>query len=181
VNGKYGLLLLLACGFALPVGLLYAESSWSGSGEQGSGDGEVLKRVLDVGDAGRGDVFVCDNGSDSQVQRGVSQTVTLNQRRPEPIVAVAQSKAEGVGGGRNSDYSLYLDLVYSDGTPLWGQVDTFGVGSGEWEKAEVTVFPEKPVKSVSFHLLLRRHAGRALFRGAELRVMRPPSGASLRR
>jgi len=197
VNGKYGLLLLLACGFALPVGLLHAESSRSGSGEQGSGDGEVLKRVLDVGDAGenllkadgwrawqegferRGDVFVCDNGSDSQVQRGVSQTVTLNQRRPEPIVAVAQSKAEGVGGGRNSDYSLYLDLVYSDGTPLWGQVDTFGVGSGEWEKAEVTVFPEKPVKSVSFHLLLRRHAGRALFRGAELRVMRPPSGASL--
>ena len=197
MNWKCGLLLLLACGFALPAGLLYAESSRSGSGEQGSGDGEVLKRVLDVGDGGenllkadgwrawqegferRGDVFVCDNGSDSQVQRGVSQTFTLNQRRPEPIVAVAQSKAEGVGGGRNSDYSLYLDLVYSDGTPLWGQVDTFSVGSGDWEKAEVTVFPEKPVKSVSFHLLLRRHAGRALFRGAELRVMRPPSGASL--
>ncbi|MHC4742179.1 MAG: hypothetical protein ACYS8Z_09720 [Planctomycetota bacterium] len=163
----------------------------------GENDGIVLKKVLDVDDGGEnllrsdgwrawqegyvqeGNVFVCDNGGDSSVQRGVSQPVTLNQTKAEPIVATAWSKAEGVGGGRNSDYSLYLDLTYTDGTPLWGQLDTFGVGSGDWEKARVFVFPEKPVKSVSFHMLLRRHTGRALFREAELRVMRPPSGAAM--
>ena len=187
------LALLLASGRAL-----YAQEA----GDAGSLDGVVLKKVLDVGDAGenllkddawrgwekgferqapagQGEVFVCDNGGDAQAQRGASQTVTLNQTQPEPIVAAAWSKAEGVGGGRDSDYSLYLDLTYTDGTPLWGQVDTFNVGSHDWEKAQVVVFPEKPVRSVSFHTLLRRHAGKAWFRGPELRVMKPPAGASL--
>ena len=46
----------------------------------------------------RGEVFVCDNGSDTQVQRGVSQTVVLDQTVPEPIVATAESRCEGVDG-----------------------------------------------------------------------------------
>ncbi|MBL7152098.1 MAG: hypothetical protein ISS79_00150 [Phycisphaerae bacterium] len=178
--------LLWACLFLIPHEFSYGEV-----------DGRVLKKVLDIDDAGenllkddgwrpwqkgferRGDAFICDNGADASVQRGVSQTVRLNQTKPEPIVASAWSKAEGVGGGRNSDYSLYLDLAYMDGTPLWGQVDTFSVGSGDWEKAQVLVFPQKPVRSVSFHMLLRRHAGKAWFRNPELRVMRPPKGAAM--
>jgi len=180
------LVLVLACVFLVPQRLLYAES-----------DGVVLKKVLDIDDAGEnllksdrwrpwqegfvrgGNVFVCDNGADARVQRGASQTVTLNQSSPEPIVAVAWSKAEAVTGGRNSDYSLYLDLTYTDGTPLWGQVDTFTVGSHDWEKARVIVFPQKPVRSMSFHMLLRRHAGKASFRNPELRVLRPPKGAAM--
>ncbi|MHC4424476.1 MAG: hypothetical protein ACYSYV_00095 [Planctomycetota bacterium] len=124
-------------------------------------------------------IFICDNASDARVQRGISQTVALDQTTPEPIVAVAWSKAEGVRGSRNSDYSLYLDLVYSDGSPLWGQTDLFNVGTHDWEEAKVVVFPEKPIKSASFHMLLRRHPGRALFRDPELRVIRPPAGACL--
>jgi hypothetical protein len=160
-------------------------------------DGTILKRVLDARDAGanllkpgewkpwdkgfqrQDGVFVCANGDDAKVQRGVSQTVVLNQARPEPIVATAWSKAEGVGGGRNSDYALYLDLTYQDGTPLWGQVDTFNVGTHDWEKAQVTIFPEKPVKAVSFHMLLRGHTGTARFRDPELRLIQPPAGACL--
>ncbi len=160
-------------------------------------NGQVVKRVLDARDAGENllkadgwrpwgkgfvrqdDTFVCDNEGDSQAQRGISQVVTLDQEKAEPIVAVAWSKAEGVGGSRDSDYSLYLDLTYQDGTPLWGQIDSFNVGSHDWEKAEVMVFPDKPVKSVAFYMLLRRHTGRALFRGAELRVLSPPAGATL--
>ncbi|MBN2137043.1 MAG: hypothetical protein JW720_04500 [Sedimentisphaerales bacterium] len=161
------------------------------------GDSLVVKTVLDVGDADEnllkdekwgpwqagfervGDVFVCDNGADSDVQRGVSQTVTLNQTSPEPIVAVAQSKAEDVGGGPNSDYSLYLDLIYTDGSHLWGQIDAFSVGSHDWEDAKVIVFPAKPVKTVAFHMLLRYHTGKAFFRNPELRVIRPPHGATV--
>ena len=126
-----------------------------------------------------GDVFVCDNGSDGKVQRGISQTVELNQTRPEPIVAVAWSKAEAVGGSPNADYSLYLDLVYTDGTPLWGQIAPFSVGTHGWERREVAVLPQKPVKTVQFHMLLRRHSGRAWFRGPELRVAQAPKGAIL--
>ncbi len=160
-------------------------------------NGTIIKRVLNARDAGenllnpsawrpwaegfsRQDaLFICDNGDDSAVQRGVSQTVVLDQTRPEAIVATAWSKALNVGGSRNSDYSLYLDLTYQDGTPLWGQVDAFDVGTHDWEKAQVAVFPEKPAKAVSFHMLLRGHAGKALFRNPELRVIRPPAGACL--
>ena len=124
-------------------------------------------------------IFICDNASDGKVQRGVSQTVQLNQTKAEPIVATAWSKADAVGGGRDRNYSLYLDLVYSDGSPLWGQVAPFNVGTHDWEKAQVIVFPEKPIKSLSFHMLLRGHPGKALFRDPELRVLKPPAGACL--
>ena len=160
-------------------------------------DGETVKAVLDARAAGEnllkpdgwrpwqkgfareGATFVCDNAADPKVQRGASQTVVLNQTRPEPLVAVASSKAEGVGGSPNADYSLYLDLVYTDGTPLWGQTAAFSVGTHDWQRREVRVLPQKPVRSVSFHLLLRRHAGKAWFRGPELRVVRAPKGAVL--
>ncbi|MHC4517103.1 MAG: hypothetical protein ACYTAS_00815 [Planctomycetota bacterium] len=186
----------IAC-WTLLVLILPAEGGHAAALPAGPSDGVVLKRVLDARDAGEnllgpdgwrswvegfireGDIFVCDNGSDTQAQRGASQTITLNQTQPEPIVATAWSKAEAVGGSRNNDYALYLDLTYQDGTPLWGQADTFNVGSHDWEKAEVTIFPEKPIRSVSFHMLLRRHAGRASFRNPELRILRPPSGACL--
>lgn len=160
-------------------------------------DGTPLKKVIADSHAGknllipgawrpwqkgfetRDDVFICDNASNTQVQRGISQTIAINQSKPEPIVAVAWSKTEAVGGGRDSNYSLYLDLVYSDGSPLWGQVAPFNVGTHDWERAQVVIFPEKPVKSVSFHMLLRQHSGKAFFRDPELRVLKPPAGACL--
>ncbi len=159
-------------------------------------DGVVVKKALGGAPAGpnllkddgwvawqkgfvrEGDAFVCDNGDDAGVQRGASQTITLNQTRAEPLIAEAASKAEGVGGNRNSDYSLYLDLIYTDGTPLWGQVDSFPVGTHDWAPAKVIVYPEKPIKTVSFHLLLRSHTGKAWFRGASLRSIEAPEGVA---
>jgi hypothetical protein len=123
--------------------------------------------------------LVCDNGGNAAARRGASQSVELNQSRPEPIVAVCQSKAEGVGGTADSDYSIYLDLIYTDGTPLWGQVASFSTGSHDWQRRQVVVLPEKPVKSVTLNLLLRGHAGKAWFRDAQLWSIRPPAGACL--
>ncbi|MGD0089283.1 MAG: hypothetical protein ABSE73_05125 [Planctomycetota bacterium] len=160
-------------------------------------DGATVKSVLDVKNAGENllkpgawrayeqgferqeNTFVCDNATDAKARRGVSQSIELNQTKPQPIVAVAWSKAEGVGSSSDSDYSLYLDLLFSDGTPLWGQTGNFSAGSHDWERREVTVLPEKPVKSVTFNLLLRRHSGRAFFRDAELRQVVTLAGACL--
>ena len=162
-------------------------------------DGAIVKKVLDTKNAGENllrpaswrpyekgfarqdqdENFACDNGSDAKAWRGAQQTVALNQTAPQPLVAAAWSKAEGVGGSSDSDYSLYLDLIFTDGTQLWGQTGNFSAGSHDWERREVTVLPEKPVKTVSFYLLLRRHAGKALFRGAELRQVATPAGACL--
>jgi len=185
---------MLRC--AMPLGWFFVALPWAVSGAE-IPDGAVLKRVLKAPRGGRnllagdgwrpwregfereGDALVCDNGGDGKVQRGASQTVVLNQVRPEPIVAVAWSKAAGVGGGPGADYSVYLDLLYTDGTPLWGQVASFSTGTHDWQRREVLVFPAKPVRSVSMHLLLRRHTGKAWFRGAELQTLKPPKGACL--
>jgi hypothetical protein len=179
-------------GLLLPVVVV---ASWGWCSQAGQTppaavrDGAVLKKVLKLDQAGenllkpdawtgwqRGftrqdGLFVCDNGSDAQAQSGASQTAVLNQQKPEPLIATAWSKAEGVDGARDSDYSLYLDLRYTDGTPLWGQVDSWTVGTHDWEKAQVLVFPEKPVASVSFYMLLRGHAGKAWFRDPELKAV----------
>ena len=160
-------------------------------------DATIAKSVLDVDQASesvlapdawrpwqkgferRGGLFVCDNGSDTAVQRGASQSVVLNQTRPEPIVAVAWSKAEAVTGSPDNNYALYLDLVFADGTPLWGQVAPFNTGSHDWERRQVVILPEKPVRSLSFHVLLRNHGGKAQFRDPELRVVKTPAGACM--
>ncbi len=130
------------------------------------------------GFATEGGILVCANGEDTRVQRGAGQTVVLNQTRPNPIVATAWSRAEGVTGSANSDYSLYLDILYTDGTPQWGQTAPFRTGTHDWEKRQVLFVPAKPVKQVSFYLLLRRHGGTAWFREPELREMRVPDGCS---
>ena len=191
------LLMFSASLLLIPLNIIHAATMDKSVSSSVISDGTAIKKVL-AGDnasenlleAGawrpwqkgykvKDGIFVCDNASDTQVQRGVSQTVALNQAKPEPIIAVAWSKADEVGGGRDSNYSLYLDLVYSDGSPLWGQVAPFNIGTHDWEKAKVIVFPEKPVRSVSFHMLLRGHPGRASFRNPELRVLKPPAGACL--
>ena len=132
-----------------------------------------------AGFAREGDVFVCDNGADEKVRRGACQTVVLNQTSPAPILATAWSKAEGVGGQANSDYSVYLDLVYQDGSPLYGQVGTFRTGTHDWQKAEVSVFPTRPVKQLTFNLLMRSHGGKACFKDPQLAAMKAPEGAAM--
>jgi len=140
-----------------------------------SGVGENLLKpdrwsAYERGFARDGELFVCDNGGETSARRGAHQTVVLNQTRPEPIVASAWSKAEGVTGTPDHDYSVYLDLIYADGTPLWGQVAEFKTGVHDWQRSQVTIYPEKPVKSLSFYLLFRNHGGKASFRDPELRV-----------
>jgi len=177
--------------------VVVAAGTWAGAAEAGLADGVVLKKILKApaergnllradrwrafgeGFRREGEALVCDNGADRTARRGASQTVVLNQKRPEPIVAAAWSKAEGVGGGGGGDYSLYLDLVYTDGTPLWGQVAPFAGGTHDWQRRQAVVMPAKPVRSLTVHLLLRRRTGKAWFRGAQLHVIRPPAGACL--
>ncbi|WP_165226479.1 hypothetical protein [Aquisphaera insulae] len=125
-----------------------------------------------------GDTFACDDTMPGK-RRGIFQRVELNQAEARPIVASAWSKAEGVSGSADDDYSVYLDLTFTDGTELWGRTADFRVGTHDWQRAEVNVFPEKPVKSVTINLLLRTHAGKVSFRGASLQSPAIPPGAVL--
>ena len=126
-------------------------------------------RALEEGYRGEGSVFSCDNGANARGRRGVLQRVVLNQQTAQPIIASAWSKAESVTGTIDSDYALDLDLALDDGTEPWGQVAGFRTGTHGWQREEVVLFPEKPIKAVDFNLLFRDHAGKAWFREPVLR------------
>jgi hypothetical protein len=126
-----------------------------------------------------GATFACDNDGDAKARRGASQTVVLEQKQPAPIVATASSRAEGVGGAADSDYALYIDLTYADGSPLWGQVASFSTGDHDWQQGQVVIVPERPVRSVTVNLLFRHHRGKAIFRDAALRTVTAPEGGTL--
>lgn len=116
-----------------------------------------------------GEVILLRNDAPGQC-RGALQTVTLNQQRPEPIIASALSRAEDISGERDNDYSVYLDIVYTDGSPLWGQCARFNTGTHDWQRAEVVVMPEKPIQSVRFYLILRNRTGTAWFKEPRLQI-----------
>lgn len=122
-------------------------------------------------------VVICDNQNDPRRRSGAVQSLTLNQKEPRPLVAIAESAAEGVDGARDNDYSLYIDIEYIDGTPLWGQAAAFDVGTHDWQERKVIIFPEKPIRRLSCYLLFRNHRGKALFRNPRLYQLNAPNGA----
>ena len=92
-----------------------------------------------------------------------SQTVTLNQKEPAPVLVRAASRGENVAGAAGRKYSLYVDIYYTDGTPLYGQVHTFPTGTSPWQVGELVIRPEKPIRNVNIYLLLRNTAGAVWF------------------
>ncbi len=111
------------------------------------------------------EIYTCDNGMDASVQHGISWFVTLNQAEAVPIAASAEAKVIAAEGSVNADFSLYIDLKYMDGSSLWGQKSAFDpdpeVG---WQKREVVITPDKPVRSLSIYLLFRNRTGKVLFK-----------------
>jgi hypothetical protein len=115
----------------------------------------------------------CDS-TDTTSLHGAMQTIVLNEQRPTPIVVVGWSRADSVEGNNPADYALYVDLIYDDGTPLWGQLATFSPGTHGWEREQVVIYPEKPVKSLTLYTLFRHHKGTAWFDDVSLYLLKGP-------
>ena len=96
-------------------------------------------------------------------QSSASQTIMLNQQTPHPIIVRGRAKAEGVSGHRDRGFSVYVDIYYTDGTPLYGQTIDWQTGSTDWQHAELCIEPAKPIRNVNVYLLLRGHSGTAWF------------------
>ena len=140
--------------------------------EAGSTEG-TSTQVLDFAAAHRygqgftrdGDEIECDNGADSKVMRGAQWRVDLDQKAAMPFTVTAESKSFSDGGSLGSNYSLYLDISYQDGTKLYGQHEAFLSDSrAGWQRKTVVVSPVKPVKSFACFLLYRHVAGKVRFR-----------------
>jgi hypothetical protein len=110
---------------------------------------------------------------------GASQTLTLNRTNIAPFVIRGWSKAENVSGGPDSGYSLYVDITYADGTPLWGQTVDFNCGTHGWEQRQFVLLPDKPVRVLTLHCLFRGHTGKAWFDDASVEEIPTPAGAVL--
>ena len=66
---------------------------------------------------------------------GLRFPIQLNQTVPEPIIATAESRCEGVESASSGDYSIYMDIAYADGTYQWGVSQAFPTGSvPKWKR-----------------------------------------------
>ncbi len=104
---------------------------------------------------------------------GASQYVTFNPPQGRTLAIEGWSKAENVSGGRDSDYSLYVDLTYAGGGNLWGQVATFETGTHDWRFSRTLITGERPFTGANIHLLFRGHGGTAWFKDVRFGVWDP--------
>ncbi len=102
------------------------------------------------------------------VINSVSQTVILDQTEIKTIFFSAESKAESVSGNSDVYYSIYINLIYTDGSKKDGVNCIFKTGTHDWEKSKNSYTPDKPIKSLKYYLLFRKHPGSAWFRNAVL-------------
>lgn len=105
----------------------------------------------------------CTAAAATEVHGG-AQTIVLNQTTPKAIKLSGWSKAQAVTGAMDTDYSVYLDILYTNNTPLWGQTINFPVGTHDWEYKDVFIRPELPIKQISCYVLFRNsHTGTVWF------------------
>ena len=68
-----------------------------------------------------------------------------------------------LGGHGTPDFDVYLDVFYEDGTPLWGVKAIFDPDTLGWQSADAMLWPDKPIKTLEFHILFRDFTGKVTF------------------
>ena len=70
-----------------------------------------------------------------------------------PVFYGGESRAENVAV---SEYCVYLDVYYADGSVTWGERADFDQGTHGWQKVCGALVPKKPVKRVEVYALCRK-------------------------
>eukprot|EP00037_Helgoeca_nana_P024131 m.254741 g.254741 ORF g.254741 m.254741 type:complete len:477 (-) comp26542_c1_seq2:1803-3233(-) len=108
---------------------------------------------------------------------GATTRVAFNtSASPAPTLLVLSgwSMAASVTGVVDTDYSVYCDLEYVDGTHLYGQTAQFQPGTTGWQHSQTLIELSKPVKAASVYVLLRGdHKGQAYFTDILLATVEP--------
>ena len=103
-----------------------------------------------------------------KVADAASQSVVLNQKVATPITISAESKCKDVTNKPSAYYSVFANVEFMDGSKKGGIYAPFKPGTHDWEKAEKTYTPSKPIKVVKFYLLFRKRKGEGWFRNPSL-------------
>ncbi len=96
-------------------------------------------------------------------QYGMGQTLELNHGALTPLKIRGWSKARNVSGSPDSGYSIYVDIIFQDNTPLWGQTVNFNTGTHDWEAREFVIIPKTPIKRLTIYGMFRGHTGDVWF------------------
>jgi hypothetical protein len=101
----------------------------------------------------------------------ISQAIVLNQTQPQIVRFSGWSKAQGVTGVVDADYSLYIDIKYQDGTNLYGTSASFPIGTQNWNQVLKIINPAKPIFRLLFYCLFRNsHTGKVWFDDISVQV-----------
>ncbi|MEN6641923.1 MAG: discoidin domain-containing protein [Armatimonadia bacterium] len=110
-----------------------------------------------------GEHAILADPGDTRAWVGASQMITLTPPVSKPIAVSGFSRAEGIDGQPGQDYSIYVDVLYADGSYLFGQTAIFQTGTHDWQEAKKIITPTAPVAELRVYCLLRGHAGKAWF------------------
>lgn len=115
--------------------------------------------------------IICEN-ADRKDSRGAQWGYVAKGDGTAPFIFSAESLVERRGtDAASSDYSVYVDLAFRDGTRTYGLNAPFEPDpSLGWQKKSVMVRPDKPLKSASCYLLFRSQSGKVRFRKPSLSV-----------
>ncbi len=174
-------LVVLMCATADAAVLLQVQGNASGknmltqAGWKGFGRGYQLD--TSVNRLGK-DSFRCENAA-ADTDSGLFQSLTLNQKSPNAIRVNAWSKAEGTGNAGRGDYAIYLDILYDDGSWVWGWQFNYGCGTHDWQRGEVLFKPDRPIKTLNVYFLFRKCTGKVWFDGCHAEQIVPSRSQTL--
>ena len=86
------------------------------------------------------------------VKRGLWKVFQYENPDKTPIIFSGWSRAVDALA---LEYSIFLDVFYTDGTASWGRRADFNLGTHDWEEAKGVFVPNKPVKKIEVYALFR--------------------------
>ena len=105
------------------------------------------------------------SGGEAVFRGGLWKEFVYDKPSMAPVVFSGLSRSVDA---RVSDYCIYLDIWYDDGTTVWGRRAEWTQGTHGWERTTGAFVPEKPVKKIQMFALLRRGSGHAEFKDLSL-------------
>jgi hypothetical protein len=78
------------------------------------------------------------------------------------------SKAESDSGGAPTDYSVYADVGYTDGTWSFGHIAAFTAGEHDWQYSSGVIDLAKPVLTIHIYAMYRNRIGVVRFSNLSL-------------
>ena len=126
-----------------------------------------------------GNQFVCDNGQDCGRTRAVVQRSALTRQGPSRSSPRPGARPRGSAGRATPIIRSISTWSTTTAANSGRKSASFKTGTHDWQQVRLVIFPDRPIRLLSFHLMLRDHAGKASFRDPELRTIEKPPGGAL--